>query len=180
MRRWRRIGSERLHDCRVFGLDLVRFERPDGAAAEGFYCIEAPDWINVIPLTAANEVLLVRQFRFGLDDLTLEIPGGMCDAGEAPRDAARRELLEETGHAAAEWIELGWVHPNPALQSNRCHSFLARGVVPVGPQRPDEHEEIELVRVPLDDVPRLIGERAITHSLVVAAFHLLGARDVSG
>lgn len=176
MHPWRRIGSTRLHSCRVFDVDLVRFEPPGGGPAVSFYRIDSPDWVNVIPLTTDRRVLFVRQFRFGIDDFTLEVPGGMCDPGEAPLDAARRELREETGHAAREIVELGWVHPNPALQPNRCFSYLALDVEPAGPAEPDAHEQFELSHVPLDDVPRLIRERRITHSLVVTAFHLLGQR----
>ena len=105
--------------CGIFDLDQVDFEPPDGRPVQSFYVVEAPDWINVIPLTPDNEVLLLRQFRFGVDDFTLEIPGGICDPGEPPLEAAGRELREETGHAAGEIVELGWVHPNPAIQNNR-------------------------------------------------------------
>ena len=98
MRPWRRIGSRRIARCGIFDLDQVRFQPPDEDPARPFYVIEAPDWINVIPLTADRRVLMVRQFRFGIEDFTLEIPGGMCDEGERPIDAARRELREETGH----------------------------------------------------------------------------------
>jgi len=171
---WRRLESTRLQDCRVFDVNAVRFEPPDGGAAETFYCIEAPDWINVIPLTANDDVLFVRQYRFGVRGFTLEIPGGMCDPGETPLESARRELREETGHEAGELIELGQVHPNPALQGNRCHSFLARDLSERGDPEPDPHEEFELHRVPLDRVAHLIRTGEITHSLVVAAFHLLG------
>ena len=79
-----------------------------------------PDWINVIPLTDDGQVVMVRQYRFGIEGFTLEIPGGMCDPGEPPLEAARREMREETGYAPSEMIELGWVHPNPPLQNNRC------------------------------------------------------------
>jgi ADP-ribose pyrophosphatase len=151
----------------------VRFEPPDDGPARPFYVIEAPHWINVIPLTAEGSVLMVRQFRFGIEDLTLEIPGGMCDGDEAPIVAARRELREETGYDSDDLIELGWVHPNPPVQNNRCYTYLARNPYRVGDPEPDRDERFEQVRVALDDVPRLIADRTITHALVLAAFHLL-------
>jgi 8-oxo-dGTP pyrophosphatase MutT (NUDIX family) len=172
---WRRLGSERLQRCVVFDLDRVRFEPPEGPAKD-FWVVEAPDWINVIPLTDDGRVVLVRQYRFGIEGFTLEIPGGMCDPGESPADAALRELREETGYAAAEFVPLGWVHPNPAVQTNRCHSFLARGARLAGPPSPDEDEAFEVETVRLDDVPRLIRDGTITHAHVVAAFHLLSLR----
>lgn len=174
MKTWRRIGSERLQRCGIFDLDRVRFAPSDGAAPQSFWTIEAPDWINVIALTSDDEVLLVRQYRFGIQDTTLEIPGGMCDPGESAQQAAARELQEETGFAGREIVELGWVYPNPAVQTNRCYSFLARDVERFGEPSPDPTESFELIRVKLDEIPRLIREREITHALVVAAFQLLG------
>jgi len=173
---WRRIAGRRLQDCRVFEVDEVRFEPPGGGEPQSFYCIRAADWINVIPLTAEGEVLLLRQYRYGVEDFTLEIPGGMCDPGEDPREAAARELREETGFAARDWVPLGWVHPNPALQGNRCHTFLARDLIHRGDPEPDRHEAFEQVRAPLSRIPELIRTGAITHSLVVAAFQLLASR----
>jgi 8-oxo-dGTP pyrophosphatase MutT (NUDIX family) len=170
---WRRIAATRVARCRVFDVDAVHFEPPGGGSAETFYCIDAPDWINVIPLTENDHVLFVRQYRFGTESFTLEIPGGMCDGQEPPIEAARRELREETGHSAREWTELGFVHPNPAIQTNRCHTFLARGLTEEGRPEPDPHEAFELERVSLDRVPRLIAGGEITHALVVAAFQLL-------
>ncbi len=175
MRPWRRLGSERVERCAVFDLDRVRFEPPDGPARE-FWVVEAPDWINVIPLTDEGRVVMVRQYRFGIQDFTLEIPGGMCDRSEPPLAAARRELREETGYEAREIVPLGWVHPNPAVQTNRCHTFLARGARPAGAPQPDEDEAFEVSTLPLDDVPRRIRDGTITHALVVAAFHLLSLR----
>lgn len=170
---WRRIGSQRLQRCRVFDVDEVRFEPPGGGAPESFYCIDSPNWINVIPLTDDDEVLLLRQYRFGVEDVTLEIPGGMCDPGESPLDTAGRELREETGYRAGRLVELGWVHPNPALQSNRCYTYLALDLAEDGSANPDPHESFELVREPLIRIPELIDSRQITHALVLSAFLLL-------
>ena len=179
MERWRRKGTERLQDCRVFEVDRVTFQPPDGTADRTFFVIDAPDWINVIPLTDRRTVKLIRQYRFGVDDLTYEIPGGMCDPGESPLDAARRELREETGCVARQLVDLGWVHPNPAIQNNRCHSFLALGAEQVGEPEPDPNEAFEQLEVPLEEIPRWIAERRITHALVVAAFQLLREEHLS-
>lgn len=177
MKPWRRIKSERLHHCRVFDLDRVHCEPAAGTSPpRDYFVVDAPDWINVIPLTDDRRVVMVRQYRVGIDGFTLEIPGGMCDGEEPPVGAAWRELREETGYEAREMIPLGWVHPNPAIQNNRCHSFLARGASPAGAPRPEGDEEFEITTVPLNEIPALIRDGTITHSLVITAFHLLNNR----
>lgn len=174
IRRWSRLGADRMARCRVFDLDRVTFDPGDGRPPRDFYVVEAPDWINVVPVTPGGEVVLVRQYRFGIAAATLEIPGGMCDPREAPRDAAARELREETGYASDELVDLGWVHPNPAVQTNRCHSFLARHARRVGDPTPDPDEAFEIVTVPLGAIPALIRSGEITHALVVTAFYRMG------
>ena len=91
----------------------------------------------------------------------------------APRTQA---LIEAAGYAAEEWTALGWVHPNPPLQNNRCHTFLARGAQRVGEPQPDPNERIEQALVPLSEIPQRIAEREITHALVITAFQLYGQR----
>lgn len=174
VRPWRRTGATRLQDCRVFGLDRVRFEPPGGGGERAFYVVEAPEWINVVPVTEDGRVVFVRQFRFGIDAITLEIPGGMCDRGEDPAAAARRELREETGYVTDDLVDLGWVHPNPAIQTNRCHTFLAKNARRAGVPEPDGDEAFEIVTYALDEVPGLVRDGSITHALVVAAFYRLG------
>ena len=170
---WARRSSEQLADCRVFKVRRDVSVDPRGGRAHDFYVIEAPDWSNVVPLTAEGEVVLIEQYRHGTGELSLEIPGGMVDGGESPLEAAGRELTEETGYAARELVFLGKTRPNPAIQDNWIHTFLARDCeyrhepVCAG----TEHTVVRLA--PLADIPRLIGEGAITHSLVVVGFHLL-------
>jgi len=174
---WRRLGRERIYRCRIFDLDRVRFRPGDGRGDRDYFVVESSDWINVIPLTDDRRVVMVRQFRCGIDDFTLEIPGGMCDPGESPQDAAARELREETGYACRRLMPLGWVHPNPAIHANRCHTYLAEGAFVDGEPRPDPYEDLEVEIVPLDEVPTLIRDGTITHSLVISAFHRLGLRE---
>jgi ADP-ribose pyrophosphatase len=165
-------------DCRVFTVERVRRRSSHSGAERDYFRIGAGDWVNVMALTPEGDVLLVRQERHGIEAFTLELPGGMVDPGETPRDAALRELHEETGYRAVEAELLGWVHPNPALQANRCWSFLVRGVVKAVETARLGHddEEMELVRVPFSELRRLTREGAITHALVVSALHLYELR----
>jgi ADP-ribose pyrophosphatase len=170
---WPVKNSELVADCRVFQVRRDRSVNPLGGREHNFYVIEAPDWINVIPLTADDEVVLIEQYRHGTGEITLEIPGGMVDAGETPRDAAARELLEETGYAPREILKLGRTRPNPAIQNNWIHTFLARDVSFRQAPAFDGTEHTAVRLVPLAEVPRLIGDGTISHALVVVAFHRL-------
>lgn len=128
-----------------------------------------PDWVNVVALTPARELVLVWQHRFGTNAPTLECPGGVLEPGERPEDGALRELVEETGYVAAGARLLGYTEPNPALQGNRCFTALAEGCAPNGTTAFDELEELETVLVPLTDAPRLVDEGHVRHALSVAA-----------
>jgi ADP-ribose pyrophosphatase len=170
---WRRVRSEIVADCRVFRVRRDWSLSPQTGREHDFYVLTAGDWINVIPLTAANEVVMIEQYRHGSEDVTLEIPGGMVDLEESPHHAAVRETLEETGYVAREVIALGCVRPNPAIHNNWLYTFLARDV---RQERMPVHESTEhtVVRlVPLADVPRLVADGTITHALVVAGFYWL-------
>lgn len=167
---WSIVSSRLEHAFRIFSLRTDRARSPLTGAEHDFVVLESPPWVNVIPLTSAAEVILIRQYRHGIKEVTLEIPGGLVEAADTPLGAAKRELMEETGFHGENWVDLGFVHPNPAIQDNRCHTFLALGVTPAGPQSLDEKEDIEVLLRPLAEIPRLIREGEISHALVVAAF----------
>ena len=166
---WKTTKSDRLVETPVFSIRRDRKHRattPD--RSHDFYILESVDWVNVVPVTEAGEVVFIELHRHGIDEPSLEIPGGMIDPGESPEIAAGRELEEETGYRSESLVPLGVVHPNPAIQRNRCHTFLAENARFAGDPRPDETEDIRVVRHPRNEVPRLLAEGRITHALVVA------------
>lgn len=168
---WPLISSRCERSYRIFSLRIDRVRSPRTDGEYDFFALEAPPWVNIIPLTLDHQVVMVRQWRHGIREFTLEIPGGMVEGDGNPKEAAVRELMEETGYQPKEVIHLGFVHPNPAIQNNVCHTYLALDCQPVGPQRQDEKEDIAVELVPLKDVPRLIAEGVISHALVICAFY---------
>ena len=171
---WEKVGDRVDYDCGFFKVRVQRSLSPATGKEHPFYVLDTHDWVNVIALTPDQEVLLVSQFRHGSEEVSREIPGGAVDAkDDSPLEAAKRELLEETGHRAESWAPLGSVRPNPAILNNRCHFFLARGARRVADLSLDEAEELECAAVPLGDIPGLIRRGEISHALVIAAFQLL-------
>ena len=177
-RRWKRLRSEQIANCKVFQVRRdLSVREVDEESQHTFYCIEAPDWINVIALTADEQVVLIEQYRHGIEEVTLEIPGGMADGDEDPQTAGLRELLEETGYAPrGEVVVLGRTRPNPAIQNNWVYHLLALDVEKVQDTDFDSTEDVTTRLVPVADVAGLIENGAITHALVLTAFYHFALR----
>lgn len=172
MKPWTLISSKHEKSFEIFDLRTDRAISPRTNLAHDFYIFESLDWVNIIPITQDNEVVLVRQYRHGIRDITLEIPGGIIEKGDTPERAAIRELREETGYSRTKMTLLGSVHTNPAFLNNKCYTFLAEDVSPVSKQDQDETEDIEIVLKSVDEIPGLIQGGQITHSLIIAAFYM--------
>ncbi len=171
-RPWPVVCSTPVADHRIFAVRRDRAVSPRTGEEHAFIVLETPDWVNVVPVTRDGDAVLVRQYRHGLRQLTLEIPGGMVDADDRdPAESVRRELLEETGYAPDELVPLGWVHPQPAFQTNRCHTYLALGCRRVAEPSPDAGEDLEVVLVPVDELQDRVAGGEITHGLVLAALY---------
>ena len=166
---WKRIASERGPEMVVFRARFDRLVNPRNGRETRATVLEGPDWVNVVAVTPDEEIVLIRQFRFGTGHVTLEIPGGCIDKGEQHGDAARRELREEAGFTTDDWTYLGCVEPNPAVQGNLCHHWLARGARRTHEQELDGGEDISVLTLPMDDVRRRIQEGEIRHALVLTA-----------
>ena len=144
-------------------------------AVQGDYIVlDAPDWVIVIPeiedkATGKKEFFMVKQWRHGSKCLSVEFPGGVIDRGEAPEEAARRELLEETGCRAGKLTKLGQVNPNPALFSNHVHFFLAQDLECTNTQDLDNDEFVNVIRVPVADIKKDMGTEQFPHALMSTA-----------
>lgn len=171
LRPWPELRREHLVDCTVFQVSRSWVRVPDGRS-HPFYRIDADAWVNVVPITAEGELVMIRQFRHGSQTFTLEIPGGLVDPGETPLEAAGRELLEETGFRAGSVRLLGDVNPNPALFGNRVYSFVAEGCERVGEIENPGLEETLVELVPKTRLPEMVRRGEIDHALVLAALHL--------
>jgi ADP-ribose pyrophosphatase len=180
-RKWKTLETEIVYRTPIFNLHRKRASHPKRGERD-FYLLEAVDWVNIIPLTRDKKVVMIRQWRHGIGDFTLEVPGGMVDAtDESPMHAARREMIEETGFDSHRVIEIGKVHPNPAIQGNYCYSYLATGVQPVEqPHFDGSAEETEVVMVPTGEIRKMIATGHITHALTVAGFAFFHAYQPPG
>lgn len=170
--RWQKLGDTSRLQTRVFDVLGTRYRHPVRTTEREFVVIKAPDWVNVIALTPDGQLVLVRQFRYGIDEFSLEIPGGVMDTGEDPVAAGLRELREETGYAGAPAKLLGSVHPNPAIQANRCHFVLVEDAVKSHALEWDPDEEIQVTTRPVDEVLELAHSGGIVHGLVLNALML--------
>jgi len=170
---WVQDSESIRQDSRLFRQIVAQRRSPHTGREHAFYRLQGPDWVNVVAFTRAGELLVVEQFRHGIDAATLEIPGGGCDPGEVPLDAARRELREETGFRSGQWVALGSCTPNPATQNNRCHTFLALDCDPEGALELDPAEELQVWACSWPEWVARMRQGEIHHALVLSAFQLL-------
>jgi len=168
---WETLEQKYLLQDRWIRLRADKCRMSDGTIVEPYYTLEYPNWANVVAVTYSKEIVMVRQYRHALGKITLELPGGAVDAGEDPIVAAEREMLEETGHAAKSIQPLCQLSPNPANHNNYSISFLATGVHPVREQQLDTTEEIEVVKIPLEEVKQMLARQEFIQAMHVAAFY---------
>jgi ADP-ribose pyrophosphatase len=163
---WREVSRETTGDYRVFSVERSVAVSPADSQPRSFYRIQTQTWTQIIPITADDEVVMIRQYRHGAQRVTLEIPGGLVDPGEDPAEAALRECLEETGYRATRAEPLGAVNPNPALFANTLYGYFATGVSLERAVANTGSEITEPVLVPLRELRERLVSGEIDHALV--------------
>ncbi len=142
---------------------------PNGSEIPAYWISEYPPWVNVVAVTSAREIVLVRQFRPGLADVHFELPAGVVEDADGDLEAsARRELAEETGYAGGNWTLLTTLSANPALQTNLTYTFLAEGVTPSAHAAPEATEDLRVHVVPLGHIQRMIEDGEFVQALHAA------------
>jgi 8-oxo-dGTP pyrophosphatase MutT (NUDIX family) len=164
---WKVLESEYLFNVPWLTVRKDKCLTPGGKVLPSFYVIEYPDWANAFCLTKEGNVVMVKQYRHGLGQEGIELPGGVVEEGESLEEGVKRELLEETGYRFEGMEYLGKISANPSTTNNLMHMFLATGGEKVAEQNLDEEEEVEVLIMTLDEVKGLVREHKIMQSLHV-------------
>ncbi|MGD9330906.1 MAG: NUDIX hydrolase [Desulfobacterales bacterium] len=168
------MESKLVHEGRVFALRRDRVTLPNGIETT-LDVIRHPGAAAIVPVTASGHILLIRQYRYAIDDTIWEIPAGTIETGESPLACAQRELGEEIGVRAARWHELGRIAPLPAYSDETIHLFRAEELQPVK-QNLDPDEILETQALPFDEILAMIRSGAIRDAKTIAASMLLASR----
>jgi len=168
--KWKIEKSEYLINDKWIKVRADKCIMPNNKIVEPYYVLEYPNWINVVGITDQNEVLLVRTYRHGIGREVVELPSGVIDSSDLnPLEAAKRELLEETGYAGDEFIQTGVVSANPANHSNLTYCFLAKNLHKISSQTLDETEQIEVVLTPIKKVYEMLEKGEFLQALHVSS-----------
>jgi 8-oxo-dGTP pyrophosphatase MutT (NUDIX family) len=163
--RWKKITSKKVFEDRWFKARADACQFPDGRIIDPYYVVELPNWANAVVVTPNNEIVLVKQYRYPVDAVTLELPGGVINEGEDPMVAALRETQEETGYSSDQIQLICKTAPNPAINDNTAYFYLIENAVPTAHTNPDFFEDIEVVLYSKNDFIQLLQQNKIMHGV---------------
>lgn len=166
--RWKVLESEYLHREPWLTVRKERLQLPNGTIVPKYYVLEYNDWVNIIAITKDGKYIMVEQYRHGIGETCMEVCAGVCESGEAPLDAAKRELLEETGYGNGEWTELICTAPNASANTNLTYTYIANGVEKIAEPTPEESEDLIIHHFSVDEVKNLLAEGKIIQATMVA------------
>lgn len=176
MMKWPTIETKHILKAHIFHYLQVLRQSPLTKKVGEFDIVKCANWVNIIAITPEQKIVLIKQYRHGIDDYTIEIPGGAINFSEDPLVGAKRELEEETGYTSNQWVDLGKVDVNPAFMTNTCHIYLALDAVKSSEQNLDPFEEIDVFLEDVKNINQLVKSGEISHSLVLTAFYLYWLR----
>lgn len=176
---WEVIRSEQGPNLVLFQTRYDWVKNPRNGKSMKAVVLETPDWVNIVALTLEKKIVVVKQYRFGISKVTVEIPAGIIEKGETPEQAAVRELEEETGYTASRWKYLGWAEANPAFLNNVCHHWLALDVVKTDSPHLDEGEDLSMTELSLERVRNEIEQGTMRNALsLLALSRVFDLRDL--
>lgn len=171
---WETIEDKFISDYKIFKVRIKSRQHPQNGMISDFVTLDSPDWVNIIPVTPENKIVMIEQYRHGTNQITLEIPGGMIESGEEPKIAAMRECREETGYFSnSKPEEIGMVYPNPAFLNNKCTTFIWKNCTKTTLQNLDLNEIINIKEFSLQEVKSMILNGTINHAVILNAFFFL-------
>ena len=178
MSHWKVLSTKSIFDGTYIKVKSEQVELPDGRVMDQYFVVDFVDWVNVVAITEAGQMIMVYQSRHAVREHFLELPGGTTssDGIEDPKLAGLRELQEETGYSSDDVEYIGHHYPNPALQSNRMHIYLAKNCIKVSDQNLDPFEELEVRLMAPEDVYAQCDQGQIGHSLMMASLAMCRSR----
>lgn len=165
--KWKVLESTYLHKEPWLTIRKDKCQLPNGNIVPSFYVNEYPDWVNAFAITKEGKVVMVKQYRHGINSIETELPGGVVEEGESLQEGVEREVLEETGYSFEKVEYLGKICANPSTTNNFMHMFLATGGEKVAEQNLDDSEEVDVLLMSIDEVKSLVKENKIMQSLHV-------------
>ncbi len=166
---WKILSSKYLFHDLWFKVRKDVCQTPKGKMVDPYYVYEFPTWVSAVAITEEGKFIMIRQYRHGLGETGIELPGGCVDnADENYQQAIARELLEETGYSFSSYEYLGKISPNPSTNNNLLHMYLAKGGKKIADQNLDPNEEIEVLLLNISELKTLLRDNKIIQAMHVS------------